>query len=1364
MLTNPASVTNDSLNTFTAPANTPTLAAGTSYFVVVEAPNGSFDVGRTSSDNEDAGGASGWTINNSRHSRNSDTGSWTTSNFEMRIAVSGSVLAITNAAPTAANGTVTTNEDTAYTFAASDFGFNDTDTGDTLASVKVTTLPAANTGTLALSGTAVTLNQEVTKAQIDANSLTYTPLANANGTGYASFGFKVNDGTDESAAAYTMTIDVTAVNDAATGAPTITGTAQVGHTLTANLGSIADVDELPTTTFPTGYNFQWIQVDGSTETDISGATMRTYALAAADSGKTVKVRVSFTDAAGNAEARTSAETAVVVAAAANNAPTAANGTVTTTEDTAYTFAASDFGYSDSDTGDTLASVKVTTLPAAGTGTLALSGTAVTLNQEVTKAQIDANSLTYTPPANANGTGYASFGFKVNDGTDESAAAYTMTIDVTAVNDAATGAPTITGTAQVDQTLTANRGTIADDDGLPSGTFPTGYDFQWIQVDGGTETDISGATLRTYTLAAADAGKTVKVRVSFTDAVGNAEARTSAAHPPSGGVRTVCNTPTLPGRTVIATTTVTVGSASAHLGGTDYGFQTDAASNYGSLSGDSSFSISSQSHTILRLAVRTGGGEFDEHLSIRLSPPLSGGDRARLQAHVCGQTFSMNATSVATSGNFSTYSFSDSGLDWSSETTRTVRFSVPTAAPVSENPLVSNLGQYDNSVSNTGNPRAMRFTTGSSPGGYSLSSVNTSYEDIQGDRHSLTLCPTDEDGFPAVPPTEVITHSGCVTLTPPDPWPPGTLVARTLTFTAPANTLLAPRTTYSLIFLQSVANGVGYSGTLSDSLDATSASGWSIGDRYEFYHSSGEWRRSSFNVALVFSIRGSAVSGSPSSDATLSALALSEGTLIPTFSSTVENYVASVEDTVSRITVTATPNHVASIVDFAGMALGGPTVAYFDGNDRLLADADETTPGHQVDLSAGVGTIKVKVTAGNGTTTKTYRVNLPGSDDATLVALELSGGVLDPVFSSTEADYAASVAASVSRTTMTATASHRAAIVAYLDLDYRLLTDADEVEDGFQVDLAEGRNFIRVRVTAADGIAKRFYKVVVERAPDLAADGEITVGEGDRYFLTRDDFKFKDSAGTLLRKIHINSLPDKGWLWYNGFLEQRHLPATVRADSLDYEIIVYIAPGGSGDDFASFTFDVSDGRLKSASNYTMTVNVAPRGEEPVVDGDNVIQSTIGQQTYPAAHEVDATRSVAQAFTTGMNGPAYDLKSIVVQFHEPRGTGTPDFDLYTAVDGGSGGLPMPGAKIADLEEGSAEGKLQIFTPASAVELAAGTTYFVVFRASGGSIKLASTAWGGARCPLYTGDHRRVRTRRALGGMDETDHAPPGQDGAA
>ena len=97
-------------------------------------------------------------------------------------------------------------------------------------------------------------------------------------------------------------------NTAPTGAPTITGTAQVGQTLTASTTGIADADGL---TSPT-YTYQWIRVDGTGEEDISGENSSTYTLVDADLGTTIKVKVSFTDDASNSETLTSAATAVVI--------------------------------------------------------------------------------------------------------------------------------------------------------------------------------------------------------------------------------------------------------------------------------------------------------------------------------------------------------------------------------------------------------------------------------------------------------------------------------------------------------------------------------------------------------------------------------------------------------------------------------------------------------------------------------------------------------------------------------------------------------------------------------------------------------------------------------------------------------------------------------------------------------------------------------------------------------------------------------------------------------------------------------------------------------------------------------------------
>ena len=98
-----------------------------------------------------------------------------------------------------------------------------------------------------------------------------------------------------------------ASNNPATGAPTISGTAQVGKTLTADITGIADADGLSGETFA----YQWVSGDGTTDTDMENATGSTYTLVAADQGRSVKVRVTFTDGGGNEETLTSAPTGPV---------------------------------------------------------------------------------------------------------------------------------------------------------------------------------------------------------------------------------------------------------------------------------------------------------------------------------------------------------------------------------------------------------------------------------------------------------------------------------------------------------------------------------------------------------------------------------------------------------------------------------------------------------------------------------------------------------------------------------------------------------------------------------------------------------------------------------------------------------------------------------------------------------------------------------------------------------------------------------------------------------------------------------------------------------------------------------------------
>ena len=107
----------------------------------------------------------------------------------------------------------------------------------------------------------------------------------------------------------------------------------------------------------------------------------------------------------------------------------------------------------------------------------------------------------------------------NDETLTSAATAAVSAAPTP-NSPATGAPTITGAAQAEETLTASTSGISDSDGLTNASFT----YQWLADDA----DIAGATGSAYTLSDAEEGKAIKFRVSFTDDAGNEETLTSAA--------------------------------------------------------------------------------------------------------------------------------------------------------------------------------------------------------------------------------------------------------------------------------------------------------------------------------------------------------------------------------------------------------------------------------------------------------------------------------------------------------------------------------------------------------------------------------------------------------------------------------------------------------------------------------------------------------------------------------------------------------------------------------------------------------------------------------------------------------------------
>ena len=368
---------------------------------------------------------------------------------------------------------------------------------------------------------------------------TVTPTVNDSGASYVvkTGGVEDADGTFSLAVgSNVITVEVTAEdpsttktyavtvaraespNNAATGAPTIGGTAQVGQTLTASTSGITDSDGLSNATFA----YQWLSSDGTSDSDISGATSSAYTLVETDEGKTIKVRVSFTDDRGQQETLTSGATAIVAAspspltASIHGAPTSHDGQSVLKLELRFSeeFSISYVTLRDHAFTVTGGSVVGARRLERGRNIRWELGVRPDSNADVTVV------LPVTTDCATQGAICTGDGRKLSNRLE-------LAVDgpvVSSPNSAATGAPTIGGTAQVGQTLTASTSGITDSDGLSNATFA----FQWLSSDGTNDSDISGATSSAYTLVETDEGKTVKVRVSFTDDADNAETLTSGA--------------------------------------------------------------------------------------------------------------------------------------------------------------------------------------------------------------------------------------------------------------------------------------------------------------------------------------------------------------------------------------------------------------------------------------------------------------------------------------------------------------------------------------------------------------------------------------------------------------------------------------------------------------------------------------------------------------------------------------------------------------------------------------------------------------------------------------------------------------------
>ena len=787
------------------------------------------------------------------------------------------------------------------------------------------------------------------------------------------------------------------------------------------------------------------------------------------------------------------------------------------------------------------------------------------------------------------------------------------------NNPATGAPRIEGAVQLDEVLTVCTWRCIDDaDGMTNVTFL----YQWIRRDGTTDTNIDGATSGSYTIVAADVGKTLKVRVSFDDDRRNTETLTSAYTATVSGQRNSDSTglPTISGTAQVGQklTVDTSGINDADgLTNASYGGTWSAGEGY-------LRALIAAGHDLSYTVSRRDVGMT---LEISVNFRDDAGKSVFLDS---APTVAVTPTSPAAPESF-TVSQNNAGdleLSWEEPTW-------DLAGEISGDGTWGDGGSRITGYVVQWKKAADSWSTAADVSEATETGTSHTIEGLtNGVEYAMRVLAVNDvgRGIPSIETTATVGRPAssdaslsALTLSGVDY---GTFASGTTSYTAQvANS--ASQTTVTPTVNHSGATHVIKLGGVTD---ADGVIDLSVGSNVITVEVTAEDGQTTQTYTVTVTRQG-ASSGPPppqlSSDASLSALTLS-GVDFGAFASGTTSYSAQVANTVSQTTVTPTVNHSgASHV----IKLGGVT------------DADGV-----IDLSVGSNVITVEVTAEDGQTTQTYTVTVTRqgassdppppqlSSDASLSALTLSG-VDYGAFASATTSYSAQVANSVSQTTVTPTVNHSGASHV---IKLGGVADADGV-----IDLSVGSNVITVEVTAEDGQTTQTYTVTVTRqgASPLAAD------------------PCTDSLGTLSGTISQagawaddcqSEVSGRGYARYYTFALAQDTEVTINLTS-SVDTYLYLRE----DDATSGTAlhdndDIENGNLNSrivanleTGTYTIeattyaadttgnfTLNVSGGGQTPVATG-----CTPASLTLPASGESGSWADDCQSQVSGRGYARY-----------------------------------------------------------------------------------------------------------------------------
>ncbi|TSI07371.1 InlB B-repeat-containing protein [Lysinibacillus sp. BW-2-10] len=198
----------------------------------------------------------------------------------------------------------------------------------------------------------------------------------------------------------------------------------------------------------------------------------------------------------------------------------------------------------------------------------------------------------------------------------------------------------------------------------------------------------------------------------------------------------------------------------------------------------------------------------------------------------------------------------------------------------------------------------------------------------------------------------------------------------------------------------------------------------------------------------------------SSNANLSSLTFSHGTLNPIFSSMNTDYVINVGNEISEIDITATAEDSSATLEMNNISIPSGV-------------------SKNISLQVGLNNVDVEVTAPNGNR-KIYNIKIyrAQSNNAYLSNLTLNNGSLNTTFNSNTFNYTSNVNYNISSIMLTPTLA---------DSNATITVNGGTVTNNSQtspINLAVGPNTITIMVTAQSGITTQTYTLTINRAAPI----------------------------------------------------------------------------------------------------------------------------------------------------------------------------------------------------------------------------------------------------------------------------------------